>query len=84
MKKRIILILLISIIIPLFISALLIYDSVFSDSKNLKDSTDNSSQEPLEQSIWDSIEQSQLDTLELNIEIDGYRIIPTKANFHSY
>ena len=65
---------------PLFISTLLIDDSGFFVSKNLRFSTENSSQPTLEQSIWNSIEKSQLDTLELNIEIDGYRVIPTEAN----
>ncbi len=64
----------------LFISTLLIGDSGFFVSKDLRLSTEDSSQGTLEQSIWNSIEKSQLDTLELNIELSGYRVIPTEAN----
>lgn len=49
-------------------------------TQELKLSSINSSQTTLEHSIWNSIEQSQSDTFELNIEISGYRIIATEIN----
>ena len=50
------------------------------NSRNLKFDSINSSQMMIQLSIWDSIEQSQSDTFELNIEISGYRIIATEIN----
>lgn len=79
-KKSAILILSIITIVLLCSSISIIRNFGEYDTKNLKILTSNSSLTTLEQSIWNSIEQSQLDTLELNIEINGYRVIATEIN----
>jgi hypothetical protein len=79
-KKSAILILSIITIVLLCSSISIIRNFGEFDTRNLKLLSSNSSSTILEQSIWNSIEQSQLDTLELNIEISGYRVIATEIN----
>jgi len=70
----------ISMILLLCIPVFVVRNLDENTSRNLDYPSANSSQTMVYQSIWDSIEQSQSDTFELNIEISGYRIIATEVN----
>ena len=75
-----ILILSTSLIILLCIPTSIIRNFDEISNPNLKMESSTFSQDMLKQPIWDLIENSQLDTFELKVEIFGYKITATEIN----